>query len=305
MSRPPDTSVAVATTAPACYHAEGPLWDDRIERLVWVDQHAGLVHVARHRPGTATLEGEQTYVLGCAIGAIVPVQPPRSDWLVACAAGFASLSDDGELEMLAQPESDVADRNRMNDGKCDPQGRFWAGSMARDQRPGAGVLYRLDPDLAVRTMLTDVTISNGLAWSADGRRMYYIDTGTHRIDMFAFSARGEIAERRPLAVIDERDGVPDGMCIDEEGCLWVALWGGSQVRRYSPTGEIVGAISVDAPQVSSCCFGGGDRRTLFITTSQEDMGAARLERHPLSGRVFCARLEVGGPPADRFAWGAS
>lgn len=303
MSRP-SPIVAVATTAPACYHAEGPLWDDRIERLLWVDQHHGLVHVARHRPAAAMLEVERTHELGCAVGALTPIQSPRRGWIVACAAGFGQLSEDGELELLAQPEQHVADRNRMNDGKCDPHGRFWAGSMARDQRPGAGALYRLEPDRTVHVMLRDVTISNGLAWSADGRHMYYIDTGTHRIDVFAFSARGEIADRRPLAVVDESDGVPDGMCIDDEGCLWVALWGGSEVRRYSPRGEIIGAVSVDAPQVSSCCFGGPDRRTLFITTSQEDMEAAERERHPLSGRVFCAQLDVGGPPADRFAWGA-
>ncbi len=294
------TDTAVATSAASSHHAEGPLWDDRIGRLVWVDQYRGLVQIARPGPETDELEIERTFELGCAVGAIVPAGAPGDGWFLACAAGFAHLSGDGALQLLAQPEQGLAGRNRMNDGKCDPRGRFWAGSMARDKRAGAGTLYRLDGDLSVHVVLSEVTISNGLAWSPDGSRMYYIDTPTHRIDRFDVDRHGAITRRRALALLDERDGVPDGLCIDDEGCLWVALWGGSAVRRHSPRGEVLATVSVEAPQVSSCCFGGVDRRTLYITTSQEDMGPAERSRHPLSGRVFAVRLPVGGPPAARF-----
>lgn len=270
-------------------HAEGPMWDARRDELLWVDQFAGLVHRATWS-GTR-LEIVRTYSLGVPVGAVVPVADPDGGWLVAAGLGFAHLDVDGALTVLAEPETAT---NRMNDGKCDPYGRFLAGSMAWSAADGAGNLHRW-ADGAATTLLSDVTISNGLAWSADGGLMYYIDTPTGRVDVFDYSPEGRLANRRQAVAIEQGHGGPDGMCIDDEGCLWVALWGGGAVRRYAPTGEPLAVVTVaGAPQVSSCAFA-GDR--LFITTSQERYTDEDKRRHPNAGRLFTVALPVGGPPA--------
>jgi sugar lactone lactonase YvrE len=282
-------------TAARGEHTEGPNWDARTGRLLWVDQYDGLVHAGRY--DGERLHVEATHNVGSAIGAVVP-RAADDGWMVACAQGFARLDADGTLTLLHQPEADVAVETRMNDGKCDAAGRFWAGSMAWDKREGAGSLYRLDPDLSLEVVLRDVTISNGLAWTDDGATMYYIDTPTQRVDAFQVSERGELTDRRPVATVIE--GFPDGMCIDAEGHLWVAVWGASAVRRYAPDGRLVDVAEVDAPQVSSCCLGGDDGRTLFITTSQEGMDGAARAAHPGSGHLFATRVDVPGAPAAQF-----
>lgn len=284
---------ARAVTEDRAEHAEGPAWDARRGELLWVDQFAGLVHRSRYAGGS--LRPVRTYDIGTPVGAVVPVAG-EDGWLLAAGAGFARLSSDGQVEVVAEPEAAVRDTNRMNDGKCDPRGRFYAGSMAWAKTPGAGSLYRYDGK--VQTILSDVTISNGLAWTPTGDRMYYIDTPTRRVDVFTIAADGEPVERRPAFHIDPADGQPDGMCVDDEGCLWVALWGGGQVCRYTPNGEKLAAVVVPAPQVSSCAFAG---RTLFITTSQEGYTPADSERHPNAGRLFAVDLPVGGPPATPWS----
>jgi len=158
-------------------------------------------------------------------------------------------------------------------------------------------LYRLDPDLTLTVALTGVTISNGMAWPGD-QTMYYIDTPTGRVDRFRVRDDGTLADRTPVIEVD--GGAPDGMCIDDEGCLWVALWGGHAVHRYAPTGELLAVVAVDAPQVSSCCLGGADGRTLFITTSQEGMSADDRARHPHPGKLFSVDVGVTGRPAAAF-----
>ncbi len=290
------TYPAAPVTAGRGEHTEGPCWDARTGRLLWVDQYAGLVRIGEY--DGASLHVVATHDVGSAIGAVVP-SASDDGWLVACAQGFARLTADGTLALLAQPESDVDVRTRMNDGKCDADGRFWAGSMAWDKRTGAGSLYRLEHDLSVTVVLRDVTISNGLAWSADGATMYYIDTPTQRVDAFDVADDGTLQARRPVVRLD--DGFPDGMCIDADGCLWVAVWGGSAVHRFDPDGTLRAVVEVDAPQVSSCCLGGPDGRTLFVTTSQEGMDADARAAHPLSGHVFAGRVDVPGAPAAMFA----
>ncbi|TDV54864.1 SMP-30/gluconolactonase/LRE family protein [Actinophytocola oryzae] len=265
-------------------HAEGPAWDARRDELLWVDQFAGLVHRGRWHDG---LEVVRTYELGMPVGAVVPTGDPDGGWLCAAGRGFARLDLDGTVTVLAEREHDG---NRMNDGKCDPHGRFWAGSMAWSKEDGAGSLYRMDGDGSVTTVLRDVTISNGMAWTRD--RMYYIDTPTQRVDVFDFAPDGGISDRRAAFAVG--GGAPDGMCVDDEGCLWVALWGGSGVRRYSPAGETLAFVDVAAPQVSSCAFA-GDR--LFVTTSREGYDEEDSARYPHAGKVFTVRLPVGGPPA--------
>jgi sugar lactone lactonase YvrE len=285
-------------TSEANEHAEGPCWDARTDRLLWIDQYAGLVIAGEFDPAGPSLTPVHTYRLGHPVGAVVPSLAFGGGWLTASAAGFAHLAEDGGLTLLAQPERDSAIRMRMNDGKCDDHGRFWAGSMAWDKVDGAGSLYRLDPDLTVTVALRGTTISNGLAWTADGGQLYYIDTPTGRVDRFRVGPDGALSDRTP--VVQVQGGFPDGMCIDGEGCLWVALWGGSAVHRYSPDGELLAVVDVDAAQVSSCCFGGPDGDTLFITTSQEGYDAQQQAADPQAGKLFCARVDASAPPAAAF-----
>lgn len=284
-------------------HAEGPCWDARTGHLLWIDQYAGLVIVGDFDSVASRVNVVRTYDLGSPVGAVVPSRAFGGGWLTASAQGFAHLADDGAVTLLAQPEADTPARTRMNDGKCDALGRFWAGSMAFDKSDGAGSLYRLDPDLTVTVALRDVTISNGLAWSADGTQLYYIDTPTQRVDRFQVSSDGALHDRTTVVGIE--DGFPDGMCIDDQDRLWVAVWGGHAVHRYSTEGELLAVVDVDAAQVSSCCFGGPDGRTLFITTSQEGYGAAELAADPLAGRLFCAAVDASAAPAASFATSAS
>jgi sugar lactone lactonase YvrE len=191
-------------------------------------------------------------------------------------------------------------RRRMNDGEVDPRGRLWAGSMAFDKTPGAGALYLLDRGVAT-TVLEGLTISNGTAFSAGGTEMLYIDTPTQQVRRFRVTESGGLADPEVVVEIDPADGHPDGMCLDDEGFLWVALWGGSEVRRYSPAGEHVGSVRVDAPQVSSCAFVGPDRDVLVITTSQEGYSAEDSARHPRAGMLFAVRPGVSGRAAAAYA----
>lgn len=279
-------------------HAEGPMWDARTETLLFVDQFDGLVHQTRFDAQTRTLQPVQTFSAGSAVGAVVPVHG-EDGWLLACAAGFAHLAADATVTLLGQPEADNPVPVRMNDGKCAPDGSFWAGSMAWDKRHGAGSLYRLATDLTVDTVLTDVTISNGLAWAGE-RTVFYIDTPTQRVDRLTLDESGRLTGRREAISIRVADGNPDGMCVDVDGCLWVALWNGHAVHRYSPDGALLAIVDVDAPQVSSCAFGGPAGRSLFITTSQEDMNAAARARHDHSGRVFVVDVDTRGEAALPF-----
>jgi sugar lactone lactonase YvrE len=188
----------------------------------------------------------------------------------------------------------------MNDGKCDGAGRFWAGTMSPER--GDARLYRLDPDRSVRTMVEGVTCSNGLGWSLDERTMYYIDTPTRRIDAFDYDApTGDISRRRTLIEVPREHGSPDGMALDESGCLWVAFWGGGAVRRYTPQGVLDRTVEVDATNVTSCAFGGSDRSELYITTAGGKPSPAEREARPHAGGVFVTRPGVKGMPVSAFA----
>jgi sugar lactone lactonase YvrE len=285
---------AVASTE-RYHHAEGPTWDSRTGHLLWVDQYVGHVHVGtwdgRH------LIAERSYDLGAPVGAVVP-ERSGSGWVAAAGRGFVRLDRDGTVTELAPAPATPGHRMRMNDGGCDPSGRFWAGDIAFDKTPGVAALYRLETDLAVTTVLSGVTISNGIGWVDGGATMYYIDTPTDRVDRFRVTADGRLTDRAVLAEVT--GGSPDGMTLDDRGCLWVAVWGAGAVHRYAPDGTLLAVVEVDAPQVSSCAFGGDDGRTLFITTSQEGYDDTESSAHPNAGRVFAADVGVSGPPAAPF-----
>jgi sugar lactone lactonase YvrE len=226
----------------------------------------------------------------------------ESDGLVlAVSEGFVALDPQtGHMELLGAAESDDP-TTRMNDGKVDPAGRFWAGTMGVDHRTGAGTLYRLDADRTVTPMVRPVTISNGLDWSLDGRTMYYIDTRTRRVDQFDFdAATGAIANRRPLIEIPEGAGSPDGMTLDSEGYLWVALWNGWCVQRYAPDGTPDMRIEVPAAETSSCTFGGRTLDQLFITTAQEGFPPGGKPDQPHAGSLFVCRPGPRGRPPFRY-----
>jgi sugar lactone lactonase YvrE len=275
-------------------HAEGPLWDDVLGELLWVDLNAGLVRRATW--AAPRLSVVYTYRLGEAVGAVVPCADPADGWIVASEFGFARLLTDGSVHRLAEPERGHAGRTRMNDGAADPRGRFWAGSMAHDRTPGVGSLYRLDGEHVVR-VLADVTISNGLAWRSPNE-FFYIDTPTQRVDLVTVD--GDLVHRETAFRIAPALGAPDGMAIDAEGALWVALWGGSAVMRFSQRGEVLARVDVAATQVSSCCFGGEGLTTLFITTSQEGFTSAQAAADLHAGKLFAVDTEIPGLPADRF-----
>jgi sugar lactone lactonase YvrE len=204
---------------------------------------------------------------------------------------------DGKATPLTEDLAD-AKKIRMNDGKCDPAGRFWAGTMAYDETPEAGSLYVFE-DGTARTVLEKATVSNGLGWSLDHGTMYYIDTPTGRVDAFDYDEdSGAVSGRRPFVTVE--GGSPDGMTVDDEGHLWVALWKGGAVHRYDPSGKLVATVRLPVTNVTSCCFGDPGGATLFITTSRQGLSNKQLSAEPDAGKIFCVRPGVTGPPATPY-----
>jgi sugar lactone lactonase YvrE len=273
---------------------EGVTWDPVAQRVIWVDIMRGRVHVFDPPSGAC-----RTFPVGQPVGAAVP--RAAGGLVLAVRDGFARLDlATGRMDPVAVVEAENPPR-RMNDGACDAGGRFWAGTMALDERAGAGALYRLDPDGRVHRMLDEVTISNGIDWSLDGSRMFYIDTGTRRIDVFDFDPEsGTIANRRPFVTIDAADGAPDGMTIDAEGGVWVALWGGGAVRRYDADGRLDLVIDLPVSHPTNCAFGGADLRDLYITTATIQLSPAQRASQPAAGALFRCRPGVAGRAAH--AW---
>jgi sugar lactone lactonase YvrE len=273
---------------------EGPIWDVERQRLLFVNIMAGEVHAFDPSSGEDTI-----FQAGQPVSAVTPTI--RHDWLLAVRDGFMRLDPEtGATKMLASVETDRPD-NRMNDGYCDARGRYWAGTLSMRRQPEASALYRLDTDGRVTTMLTQVTTSNGIDWSADSRRMYYADTPTSRIDVFDFDLdRGDIANRRPFVTFGPGEGRPDGLIVDADDCIWVALWGGSAVRRYDPSGRLDRAIDVPATQPTKCAFGGSDLTDLYITSAWERLSDDARKSQPHAGSLFHCRPGVKGRPAPLF-----
>jgi sugar lactone lactonase YvrE len=273
---------------------EGPVWDPRSGRLVWVDISNN--HVFTTNP----VSGETTRrELDRAVGVVLP--RAAGGYVAALQDGFYALPETGEPELIAPVEAGDP-VTRMNDGETDPQGRFWAGTMGWHAEPGAGALYRLDPGGAVTKMLEGVTISNGLGWSPDGTTMYYVDTPTMRIDKFDFDpGSGDIAGRREFVTIHEGGGRPDGLTVDAEGAVWVATWPGYGVHRYLPDGTLDAIIPLPVSNVSSIELGGPDLRDAFITTAWELLSQEEHDAQPLAGSLFHTRVEVQGRPRVPFA----
>jgi sugar lactone lactonase YvrE len=289
---------AVVCSDVVAEHGEGPVWDVVREELLWVDIGDGVLH--RGRPtaddavehlGSLTIDGP--------LGAVAPAT--GGGWVVAAGPGFARLAEDGTLDWLARPDAGRPEV-RMNDGACDPAGRFWAGTMAYDTSPGAGTLYRLGVDGACDAMVEATTISNGLGWSADAATMWFADSGPGTVDAFEFdAATGSIGSRRTVIRVDPAEGVPDGLCVDAEDHLWLAVWDGGEVRRHTPDGELVARVRVPATRPTSCCFGGPALETLYISTASVELTDEQREAQPLAGRLFRAGVGARGVAQPRFA----
>lgn len=270
---------------------EGPVWDVRTSRLAWVDVLASNVYLTDVRTGSTDVIPVPLHV-----GAIVP----------RAAGGFVAALQDGFWVIgmgPPQPLAQVPEASpglRFNDGKCDPAGRFWAGTMAYDEATGAGALYCLGPDARATLVLDELTIPNGLAWSADGSTMYFIDSSTQRIDAFSFRpSTGEIGDRRRVVDIPREVGTPDGMTIDAEGGLWVALWDGSAVHRYL-NGHLDRVIGLPVSRPTSCAFGGDDMDELFVTSASDGLSAGERAAQPHAGAVFRVRPGVRGVAPAQF-----
>jgi sugar lactone lactonase YvrE len=273
---------ATQLTPSLAHHGEGPVWDAGLQRLLWVDLLRG--DLLRTDTSGVTERQHVSDVLAC-------VAPRGAGGHVfATERGFALLSSDGQVEVLPDIWQDTG--IRMNDGACDPTGRFFCGSMAYDAAAGRGALYRLDPDRSVHLVHSDITISNGLAWAPDGSRAFYVDSGTQRVDVCS----ADLTQRRPFVHVPATAGTPDGLTVDADGGVWVALWGGSAVHRYSPAGELDQVVRLPVAQVSSCAFGGDDLATLYITTSAEGLP----DPEPAAGALFTVKPGVTGQPTLPF-----
>ena len=225
------------------------------------------------------------------------VRPRRGGGaVIGVERGFALQDRDGTVQALPELWDDP--NLRMNEGGCDPEGRFYCGSMAYDKQPGAGKLHRLDPDGAVTVVLENVTVSNGLEWSPDGSRAYYNDTDTYRTDVFDYDAESGLTGKRQFVEVRPDVGRPDGLTVDAEGGVWVAMNKGGAVHRYTPAGELDAVVEVAPIQVTACAFGGPELDQLFITTSRENLEAGD---DPLAGSLFRATPGVRGLPVREFA----
>jgi sugar lactone lactonase YvrE len=276
-------------TTPCAFHGEGPFWDAANSRLLLVDMLAGALVEVDAEGGTKRHE----------LSGVAAAVRARRDggYLLATENRFVLLRPDlTEQELLPPVFTDP--QIRMNDGGCDPQGRFYIGTMAYDETPGAGTLYRLDPDRSVHVTLREVTISNGLQWNRAGDTVFYADTPTGRVDSFDFdSASGAFTNRRTFTEISG-GGNPDGMAIDEEDGIWVALWGGGGVHRYHSAGQLDLVVELPVSNVTACAFGGPELRTLFITTSRQGLDP---DDQPEAGAVFRHEAGVRGAPQHAYA----
>lgn len=270
---------------------EGPIWDARSGRVAWVDILGRRVHLTD--PLTGATESIETPLH---VGAIAPRE--KGGFVAALQDGFWVLGDGEARRITTIPEARPG--LRFNDGKCDPAGRFWAGTMAYDQATGAAALYRLDADGRSTRVIDGVTISNGLDWSIDGTTMYYIDSPLQRIDAFDYApSTGEISNHRIAVEVARHSGTPDGLTLDVEGGIWVALWGGGAVHRYLD-GRLERVIKLPVSRPTSCAFGGADLDELYVTSAWEGLSSSERRNQPLAGSLFRIRPGVRGLPARSY-----
>src|SRR6201992_1665313 len=292
-----DTVVSVWSPEPGLL-SEGARWHEQRQELLWVDILGRRLHRA-----TLTRDGQpgriETIELDRDVGVVAPAA--AGGYVAAAARTFFFVDDTRaviELASLTAARSSV----RFNERACDQLGRFWVGTMAYDKSPGAGALHRLELDGSISTVLTGLTIPNGIGWSPDGAVMYLKDSGRACLyELDVAPSTGEPRTRRTLVAFEQPGPAPDGLTIDDRGDIWVAVYGGWAVHRYSPDGNFLNAIERPVAQATSCAFGGADRGTLFITTGREELDTQALAREPDAGRVFSVTaLGLHGPGCNLY-----
>ncbi len=278
-----------------CKLGEGPVWDATRNEIYWIDITMGEIHQY-----TFTNNSFKTYSVNEQIGCIAICK--NAELIVASKSGIGVLDrENDQIKIVHQPENHLP-YNRFNDGKCDVEGRLWAGTMAIDESIGAGSVYVFDQQKSHKK-IEAVTISNGIAWNIDNTIMYYIDTPTFEVVSYQFErSTGAISNKRGVIQIPKSDGYPDGMTIDNEGMLWIAHWDGWQVTRWNPnTGEKLTQIKLPVSRVTSCTFGGVDLKDLFITSASVGLTIEELQKQPLAGSLFVIRnCGYEGLPAFEF-----
>jgi sugar lactone lactonase YvrE len=279
---------------------EGPIWHPERGELSWVE-------IYEHRLNRLRLDGSAgpSVDVGRRVGAAVP--GASGALAVATDEGFGRVDGDGSFELVAPVVEDVDDFF-LNDGRCDARGRFWAGTIGVGAdglaARGRASLFCLEADRSVRRVLAGVSLSNGLDWSPDGGTLYYIDSLEGGIDAFDFDLdAGEISGRRRVVTLDTPPQIAfaDGMCVDQDGCIWTAVWGAGEVRRYTPDGTLDAVVRVPATQPTSCVFAGDDLDVLVITSARRGLPEETLRDEPHAGSVFCCRPGAGGFPPHACA----
>ena len=279
-----------------CLLGEGPVWDANQNAIIWLDIISGQIHEYN-----VLSEQLRTIEVGQMIGCLAVTTAGNFIAGLKDGIGFVDRSS-GNVKIIAAPEKHLQG-NRFNDGKCDPAGRFWAGTMALTEQESAGSLYMLDHDRSIQKKKTGVTISNGLAWSVDRKTLYYVDTPTSKVTAFNFDiSTGMINKERIVINIPKEEGSPDGMTIDNQGMLWIAHWDGWQISRWDPeSGRKIGHVQLPVAKVTSCTFGGSNLTDLYITTAKVDLSEQELAMQPLAGSLFVIRdCGFKGLPAYEF-----
>lgn len=274
---------------------EGPVWDWRKQHLLWVDIEGNGLHLFNPRN-----QQHRLWTFDGMLGATVPIE--NGTMLLALESGLATF-DLVDEQLIKHPVLQNSNPEmRYNDGKVDPNGNFWIGSMHKKATPKMGNFYRVDTKMNTTKHIADTSISNGMAWTSDQKTFYYIDSKAYEVWRYDYDiATSEINTKHIAFSIPEDFGAPDGMSIDSEDMLWIAHWGGNSIRRWNPnTGEVLQKVEVDAPHVTSCCFGGNDLKTLYITTARSGLSQSQLETFPLSGGLFVYKSQVKGTPISYF-----
>lgn len=274
---------------------EGAFWNHRTQELYWIDIEGKQLHIFNPKKNV-----NASYAMPSRIGTVVPTTNGKS--LVALQDGiylFDKITN--ETTLFSSIESDIP-TNRFNDGKCDPAGSLWAGTMRMDESKPAAKLYSIESNGSFKERLDNITISNGIVWSKDTKTMYYIDTPTKKIRAFDYDVQtGNISNERVAVHVAEELGFPDGMAIDENDNLWVGMWNGNAVVQFDPkTGKVLQKIEVPAHNVTSCAFGGNDLSTLYITTARVDMTKEELKLYPNAGSIFSVKAGVKGVKSPFF-----
>lgn len=274
---------------------EGPVWLGAEAKLIWTDIKGLRLYALDPSTGVA-----QSWRAPERIGSLIP---RARGGFVALAKSGVKLTDVpfAKFEPVAHPDGDRP-HNRFNDAKCDPRGRLWAGTMDDNEVEASGRLYRLNDLADVWRFKDNVNLSNGLGWSPDGRKMYFVETLGHVIWAYDYDLDGGVpSNERVFAEVPSGEGYPDGICVDADGCVWLAHWGGWRVTRFAPDGRVERVLKMPVPQVTSCAFGGADLDTLYITTAAIGLDAAALAKAPLAGSVFAFRPGVSGVPVAAFS----